>query len=165
MLSDTHKHTHSHTLNKNLWKICCLLCSVSFSAFPPFHCQPWGEKIRYFKISFQKRLFLKNYAEDEQTTNWEVQTCSSEQKSSEEKWNCKGNLLKPQVRNVQELGGAWESTYSTHFILRRNEDKIDGSLAQSHTQLIAKSVLFSKNTTLWQMEHFGGGGGGGWRTI
>lgn len=121
------------------------------------------EKILYIlKYPFRKgcslRTILKTVktAEEEQTTNcgWHVQTSSSERGLV--------NEMRLQRREFRITGlsrsGAGRALrehliHSLHFPDEMKTRWME-SLAQSHIQIISKSVLFSKNTTWWQMEHF-----------
>lgn len=137
----------------------CLLCSVSFFAFPPLLHQFWGENIMYFKMSFSKRLLLQNYSEDNKNC-WRGTDNSVEcpdlflwTKLTEERQSCKGASLTHVQRqwkhsesldcNIWELERTLESISFTHFILQMKwrQDRWK-DLPKSHIADIQISTVF-----------------------
>lgn len=147
-----HAHTLTLTLNKSLWKTSCLLCSVSFFAFPLFFHQFW-ENIIYFKISFQKRLFLENYPEDSKNCWGGTDNYLWVARSDLLLWTrpCEwdatatGRVQNHRIVTFRSRKGPERASHPLTSFPRWNEDKIDGkSCPKSHTDDIQISIVFQK---------------------
>lgn len=101
-----HAHTyaciHTHFKWKPIKSMLCLLCSVSFFAFPPLllH-QFWGEKY-FFKYPFRKGCSCRTVLKTEKELKEEQVTLLVQYpglflwtKPSEERGSCKGGITNP----------------------------------------------------------------------